>query len=87
MLYHCQHRLIQYSLSSLNIFAPSTKYSHNTQYSHSLHYSLFNLRLKKMDQKKNTTFKNSTLNIGGQKAIFTAVAGTHNFQLANMVST
>ncbi len=32
-----------------------------------------------MDQKKKTILRKSTLNIGGQKAIFTAVAGTQSF--------
>jgi hypothetical protein len=32
-----------------------------------------------MDQKKNTTFKNKTRRTGGQKAMFTAVAGTQSF--------
>ena len=36
-----------------------------------------------MDQKKKTTFKYSTLRIGGTNAKFTIVAGTHNFPKQN----
>ena len=49
--------------------------------------SLFNLRERKMLQKKNTQLRNNTRSTGGQKAMLTAVAGTHSFQLASMVST
>jgi len=37
------------------------------------------VRDKYIDQKKKTQFKNKTRKSGGQNAIFTAVAGTHNF--------
>mmetsp|Transcript_50805 Transcript_50805/g.108265 ORF Transcript_50805/g.108265 Transcript_50805/m.108265 type:complete len:89 (-) Transcript_50805:843-1109(-) len=48
---------------------------------------LFSFSDRKIDQKKNTTFRNSTLSMGGQNAMFTAVAGTHSFQFASIVST
>lgn len=80
--------LVNYNISTVSspqffqvlpIQLPLTQLTHSSV--------LFNFKLKKMDQKKNTTFKNNTRNIGGQNAIFTTVAGTHNFQLATIVST
>mmetsp|Transcript_11485 Transcript_11485/g.16858 ORF Transcript_11485/g.16858 Transcript_11485/m.16858 type:complete len:99 (+) Transcript_11485:349-645(+) len=46
---------------------------------------LFNVRERKILQKKNTQLRNNTRRTGGQKAMFTAVAGTQSFQFATMV--
>jgi hypothetical protein len=52
-----------------------------------LFYSLFSVGERNMNQKKKTAFKKNNRTMGGQKAIFMAVARTQSFQLANIVST
>ena len=47
---------------------------------------LFSFSDKYIDQKKKTTLRNNTRKIGGQNPMFTTVAGSHNFQLASIVS-
>mmetsp|Transcript_27847 Transcript_27847/g.41105 ORF Transcript_27847/g.41105 Transcript_27847/m.41105 type:complete len:82 (+) Transcript_27847:105-350(+) len=76
-----------FELQDFSFYAFDISHLGRQDYESSVASSLeFNFKDKKMDQKKKTQFKKSTLNGGGQKPRFIAVAGTQSFQFASIVS-